>query len=141
MAGLITKETNRSVQRFIEGVDSPSKRADSQVILKMIEDVTGLEPKVWGNDKVPDFIIGFGKYKYNRKGSKEEFEWFNIGFAPRKNKLTIYLTFDINEEKKLLNKLGKCRWGKGCLYINKLADIDLDTLEQLIGKSVDAKWH
>ncbi len=141
MAGLVTKETNRSVQDFIKGVDNASKQADSQVILELIKDVTGLEPKVWGNEKVPDFLIGFGKYKYHRKGSKEEYEWFNVGFAPRKSKLTIYLTFDINEEKLLLDKLGKCKWGKGCLYINKLADVNLEILKQLLEKSKDAKWH
>ncbi len=141
MAGLVTKECNRNVQAFIEGIDSISKQEDSQVILALIEEVTGLEPKVWGNEKQPDFLIGFGKYIYQRKRSTQEFEWFNVGFAPRKSRLTIYLTFDINEEKELLNKLGKCKWGKGCLYINKLTDINLDVLRQLIEKSKNTKWH
>ena len=61
--------------------------------------------------------------------------------APRKSKLTIYLNFDINQEASLLNNLGKCKWGKGCLYINKLADINLEVLRQLIEKSKNAKWH
>lgn len=141
MAGLATKETGRSVQNFIESLGNNSKQADSNVILKLMGEVTGHEPKVWGNEKVPDFLIGFGKYKYRRKGSKEEFEWFNVGFAPRKSKITVYLTIDINEEIELLGKLGKCKWGKGCLYINKLADINLDILKQLIEKSKSAKWH
>lgn len=141
MAGLATKETGRSVQNFIESLGNNSKQADSNVILKLMGEVTGYEPKVWGNEKVPDFLIGFGKYKYRRKGSKEEFEWFNVGFAPRKSKITVYLTIDINEEIELLGKLGKCKWGKGCLYINKLADINLDILKQLIEKSKSAKWH
>ncbi|OIQ30853.1 MAG: hypothetical protein BM564_01180 [Bacteroidetes bacterium MedPE-SWsnd-G2] len=141
MAGLATKETERSVQDYIASLENNSKQADSQEILKLMKEVTGYEPKVWGNDKVPNFLIGFGKYKYHRKGSKEEFEWFNVGFAPRKSKLTVYLTFDINEEKKLLDKLGKCKWGKGCLYINKLSDINLPVLKQLVVKSKNAKWH
>ncbi|WP_070138490.1 DUF1801 domain-containing protein [Crocinitomix algicola] len=141
MAGLATKETGRSVQNFIESLGNNSKQADSNVILKLMGEVTGYEPKVWGNEKVPDFLIGFGKYKYRRKGSKEEFEWFNVGFAPRKSKITVYLTIDINEEIELLGKLGKCKWGKGCLYINKLSDINLDILKQLIEKSKSAKWH
>lgn len=141
MAGLVTKETDRSVQDFIKSLNDDSKESDSLKILELIKEVTGKEPSVWGNDKAPDFLIGFGKYKYHRKGSKEEFEWFNVGFAPRKSKLTVYLTFDINEEKKLLNQLGKCKWGKGCLYINKLADVNIDVLKQLVEKSKDARWH
>ena len=74
MAGLATKQTDRSVERFIESIDHTAKQDDSKVIVKLIEDITGHKPKVWGNVKVPDFIIGFGKYKYQRKGSKEEFE-------------------------------------------------------------------
>ncbi|XOV68710.1 MAG: DUF1801 domain-containing protein [Fluviicola sp.] len=141
MAGLVTKESNRNVQKFIESLGSKSKQEDSKVILEIMEEVTGHTPKIWGNEKAPDFLIGFGKYKYQRKGSKEEFEWFNVGFAPRKSKITVYLTFDINKEEELLTKLGKCTWGKGCLYINKLADVNLGILKQLIEKSKSAKWH
>ncbi|MEM9053361.1 MAG: DUF1801 domain-containing protein [Bacteroidota bacterium] len=132
MAGLVTKETDRSVEAFIEAVDSPSKRADSYEIVKLIEEVTGLKPKVWGNEKVPDFLIGFGNYSYTRKGGKEVFEWFKVGFAPRKSKITIYLTFDISKQEELLAKLGKCKWGSGCLYINKLADVNTDVLKELV---------
>ncbi|WP_431157683.1 DUF1801 domain-containing protein [Winogradskyella poriferorum] len=137
MAGLATKETNKSVEGFINAVDSKSKQDDSRVLLKLIEEVTGYKPKVWGDN----FIIGFGKYKYKRKQGKEEYEWFNVGFAPRKTKITIYLTFDINKEQELISKLGKCKWGKGCLYVNKLQDIDLNILRKLILKSKDATWH
>ncbi len=137
MAGLVNKETNKSVSAFVDSVDSASKREDSKVLLSLMQEVTGYEPKVWGDN----FIIGFGKYKYKRKGGKEEFEWFNVGFAPRKTRLTVYLTFDINREEELLKKLGKCKWGKGCLYINKLADVDLEILKRLIEKSKDATWH
>lgn len=141
MASLATTETNRSVLDFIKKIDSASKQAASYEIIELITKATGLKPKVWGNKKAPDFIIGFGKYTYTRKGSNEKLEWFNLGFAPRKSKLTIYLTFDLNKEKTLVHKLGKCTWGKGCLYINKLADIDLEVLKQLITKSKDAKWR
>ena len=140
MAGLATVETNRSVDAFIENIDSVSKQEDSRKLLELMKEITGVEPKVWGNEKVPDFIIGFGKYTYQRKGSKEEFEWFNMGFAPRKSKLTVYLTFDMTKEEELLKKLGKCSWGKGCLYINKLDTVDLDVLRQLIEKGKNAKW-
>lgn len=134
MAGLVTTETDRSVDNFIAQVGNASKEADSQVILKMMEEATGIAPKVWGNEKVPDFIIGFGKYSYTRKGSKEEFEWFKLGFAARKTKLTLYLPVDLTQEP-LIDDLGKCKIGKGCLYINKMADVDQNVLKQLIEKS------
>ena len=136
MAGLVTKESDRSVMAFIDRIEPESKRKDSKELISLLEEITHKDAKIWGNEKVPDFIIGFGKYKYKRKGGNEEFEWFNIGFAPRKTKLTIYLTQDISQEKELLKKLGKCKWGKGCLYINKLADIDLEVLKILIQKSL-----
>lgn len=137
MAGLVNRETDKSPEAFIDSIDNAAKREDSRVLLAMMQEVTGYEPKVWGDN----FIIGFGKYTYRRKGGKEEYEWFHTGFAPRKTKLTIYLTFDISREEELLARLGKCKWGKGCLYINKLADVDLDVLRQLIERSKDARWH
>ena len=141
MAGLVTKETNRSVENYIKNLKNTSKEKDSYQLIELMESITGNKPKVWGNSKVPDFLIGFGKYTYQRKGSKEKFEWFNVGFAPRKTKITIYLTFDITEKKQILEDLGKCKWGKGCLYINKLSDINLDILQKLIIKSKDLTWH
>ncbi|GAB5556413.1 MAG: hypothetical protein SchgKO_06260 [Schleiferiaceae bacterium] len=138
--GLATVETDRSPEAFIDSIDSASKREDGHVLLELMTRVTGIQPKVWGNDKAPDFLIGYGKYTYTRKGGKEEFEWFNVGFAPRKTKTTVYLTFDISKEEALLSKLGKCKFGKGCLYINKLADVNLEVLAKLIDKSKDATW-
>lgn len=137
MAGLATKETDKDVFQFIDTIENKSKKEDSLTLVNLMEEASGFPPKIWGDN----FIIGFGKYRYTRKGGKEEFEWFHLGFAPRKTKLTVYLTFDISQEEELLKKLGKCKWGKGCLYINKLADIDLDILKQLIQKSKDAQWH
>ena len=132
MAGLVTKPTTRSVDEFIHNIDSPSKRKDSKELIELITKLTGYEPVVWGNNKVPDFLIGFGKYTYQRKASKEDFEWFHIGFAPRKSKLTIYLTYDLSKQSALLSQLGKCKWGKGCLYLKKLSDIDINVLQKLI---------
>ena len=134
MSGLVTKETNRSVKEFINNIGNNSKKEDSQKLLDLISEITQKEPKVWGNHQVPDFLIGFGKYQYTRKKGKEEFEWFNVGFAPRKTKLTIYLNFDISQETELLEKLGKCKWGRGCLYINKLEDVNIEALRELIEK-------
>lgn len=137
MAGLVTKETDKSVPDFIESIEHASKREDSKTLVALMQEVTGQEPKIWGDN----YIVGFGKYTYTRKGKKEEFEWFNVGFAPRKSKLTVYLTLDLTQQEEKLKALGKCKWGKGCLYINKLADVDLDILKELIAKSKDARWH
>lgn len=136
MAGLATHETNKSVSKFINSIENESKKADAKQLLEIIKAITGVEPKIWGDH----FIIGFGKYKYKRKQGNEEFEWFKVGFAPRKTKITIYLTFDISQQETLLNELGKCKWGKGCLYINKLADVNLEVLKKLITLSKDATW-
>ena len=137
MSSLAIVETNKSVSDFINSIDNERNREDSKKLLKTIQKITGKKPKIWGDN----FIIGFGKYKYQRKGNKQEYEWFNVGFAPRKKNITLYLTMDISEEEVLLKKLGKCKWGKGCLYINKLDDVDLEVLEELIVKSKDSSWH
>lgn len=137
MSGLKTRETDSDVFEWIESIENPSKREDSKALLALMQEITGDAPRLWGDN----FIIGFGKYSYRRKGGKEEYEWFRVGFAPRKTKLTVYLSCDITQHEDLLKKLGKCKWGKGCLYINKLADIDLPVLRQLIEKNKDAQWH
>ncbi len=137
MAGLATKETQKSVSTFIDSIGNVSKREDSKKLVAIMQETSGYEPKIWGDN----FIIGFGKYCYKRKNGKEEFEWFHVGFAPRKTKITLYLTFDISKEEELLEKLGKCTFGKGCLYINKLADVNLEVLKKLIKKSKVTQWH
>lgn len=129
--GLATQETNKDVWEYINSIENDSKREDAKTLATMMQEITGYEPKIWGDY----FIIGFGKYKYKRKGGKEEFEWFHTGFAPRKTKITLYLTYDIEQYKDLLKDLGKCKWGRGCLYVNKLADINLNILRKLIEKS------
>jgi len=137
MAPLVNRETNASVKDFIESIKDESKREDCKTLLKMIQRITGKKPKIWGDN----FMIGFGKYKYTRKSGGEEFEWFNVGFAPRKTNFTIYLTCDISKEAATLKKLGKCTYGKGCLYIKRLADVDLNILEKLITKYRDSSWY
>lgn len=128
--GLATQETDRDVWAYIGSIENASKREDAKTLVHLMQEITDCEPKIWGDN----FIIGFGKYSYKRKGGKEEFEWFRTGFAPRKTKLTLYLTMDIAKEKDLLSALGKCKHGRGCLYINKLADVDLSVLKKLIEK-------
>jgi hypothetical protein len=134
---LKTVETNKSVTNFINSIEDESKRVDSKKLVRLIGKITGKKPKIWGDN----FMIGFGKYKYKRKGGKEEFEWFNVGFAPRKGNITIYLTCYLEKEKALLDKLGKYKTGKGCLYIKKLDDVDLKVLEKMIRKNKDNRWY
>ena len=136
MAGLATKPSKRNVSQFIDSIESTSKREDAKKLIDIMEKITGHKPVIWGDN----FIIGFGNYRYKRKNGKEEFEWFNVGFAARKTKITIYLTMDIGKQEDLLGKLGNCKWGKGCLYINKLEDIDVEILKLLIARSKDATW-
>ena len=136
MSGLATKPTKRSVANYIAAIESPSKQEDSNILVALMEELSGEPAVVWGNDKVPDFLIGFGEYNYRRKGGKEDFLWFKVGFAPRKSKITLYLTTDLKQQEGVLSRLGKCKHGAGCLYINKLADIDLEVLKELIVKSL-----
>jgi hypothetical protein len=133
---LANKETNKSVSDFLNSIKDEEKREDSKKLSKIIQKITGKKPKIWGNN----FFIGFGKYKYKRKDSKEELEWFNVGFAPRKTNITLYLTCYLEKEP-LIKKLGKCKHAKGCLYINSLKDIDLDVLKKLITKYKDGSWY
>lgn len=129
MKTLVNTETDKNVSEFIDTITNKKRKADSEILVKMIQDLTGKEPKIWGTG-----IVGFGKYSYKRKNG-DEFEWFNVGFSPAKAHLTIYVMYDINDEKDLLNKLGKHSTGKGCLYIKSLTDVNMKVLKELIAKS------
>ena len=129
MKKLANTETERNVEEFIEAISNKRRKADSKALLKIIQDITGKEPKIWGIS-----IVGFGKYKYKRKNG-EEYEWFNVGFSPAKAHLTLYVMYDINEEQELLSQLGDYRAGKGCLYIKRLENVNIEVLKQLISKS------
>jgi hypothetical protein len=132
---LATTETNKSVKDFINSIENKQKREDAKTIIKLIQNITKKSPKIWGDN----YIIGFGKYKYKRKNSKEELEWFHVGFAPRKDRLTLYLTCYLDKEP-LVKKLGTCKYGKGCLHIKSLKGINLTILKKLITKYKDAAW-
>lgn len=129
MKSLVNRETNKDVNKFIESVQHKIRKADAKVLLDLFKNTTGKEPKIWGVS-----IIGFGKYKYQRKNG-DEFEWFNTGFSPGKSHMSVYVMYDINGEKELLKQLGPHKTGKGCLYIKKLEDVDLKVLQKIIAKS------
>lgn len=126
---LVNAETNRDVNEFIEAVSNKRRKEDAKVLLKLLKDMTGVEPKIWGTS-----IIAFGKYTYQRKNG-DEYEWFNVGFSPGSKHLSVYVMFDLQKEEELLEQLGPHSKGKGCLYIKKLEDVDLNVLKKLIRKS------
>jgi hypothetical protein len=129
MADLKTKPTDQNVEDFLNAIPDEQKRADAIAIVKMMKQVTRTEPVMWGS------IVGFGRYHY-KYASGREGDWFLVGFAPRKQNLTLYLMLGAGNYNDLLKKLGKHKTGKGCLYINKLADVDISTLKELMKQSV-----
>ncbi len=133
MAEIKTKLTAAGVEDFLNTVKDEQKRKDSFVILEMMKKASGEEPKMWGSS-----IIGFGNVRLKSPSSGREVDWLKIGFSPRKANLSLYLTGDIKKYAVALKKLGKHKTGLGCLYINKLADIDLKVLKGMIEASLKA---
>lgn len=121
-----TKETTESVEEYINNVAEAQKRADSHVLLEIMRKATGEEPRMWGAS-----IIGFGNKRYKSPATGREVDWFVTGFSPRKANLTVYL-IDMGRHADALGRLGKHKTGGGCLYINKLADVDIDVLGEMI---------
>ncbi len=132
MAELKTKLNDASVTDFLNQIADDEKRADSFEILKLMQQVTKQEPKMWGSS-----IIGFGHVHYIYESGREG-DWFVTGFSPRKQNLTLYVMGSFNPHADLLEKLGKHKTGVGCLYINKLKDVDVKVLKELIKQSVKA---
>lgn len=127
MAEIKTKATKESATNFLNTITPDEKKKDALALLKLFKDVTGEKPVMWGPS-----IVGFGKYHYKSDKSSQEGDWFHVGFSPRKQNLTLYILAWKAEEPKELAKLGKFKRGGGCLYINKLADIDQKVLAKLI---------
>ena len=130
MGDIKTKVNDASVLEFIGTVATEQKRQDALVLLEMFTRVTGLEAKMWGAS-----IIGFGQYHYKSERSSQEGDWPLTGFSPRKQNLTLYVMTGTDSLSGLLAGLGKHKTSVGCLYINKLADVDLKVLEKIIDKS------
>jgi hypothetical protein len=127
MAENKTKPTSASVEDFISSIPDEQKRKDSFVILEMMKKAIGEEPKMWGGS-----IIGFGNITLKSPATGREVEWFPIGFSPRKANLSLYITGDVRMHAASLEKLGKHKTGVGCIYINKLDDVDLKVLKEMI---------
>jgi hypothetical protein len=130
MAELKTKPTRASVDAFLEGVADEEKRKDCRTLLRIMKKVVGEEPVMWGPS-----IVGFGSYHY-KYASGHEGDACLAGFSPRKQDLTLYLMPGFAHRGKLLARLGKHKTGKACLYLKRLADVDLAILEELVSASV-----
>ena len=130
-AELKTKVNEASVDAFIDK-QPEAVAADCHTIIKLMKKATGEEPKMWGTS-----IVGFGRYAYEGASGRSG-EWMITGFSPRKTNLTIYVMMGFEKEAALMKKLGKHTTGKSCLYIKKLADIDMKLLEELVVKGVKA---
>lgn len=128
---LKTKVNDASVSEFLDKVENDKKRADSYRILDIMREVTGCEPKMWGAS-----IIGFDKYTY-KYASGQTGDWMATGFSPRKQNISLYIMSGFVDHPDLMEKLGKFKTGKSCLYVNKLDDIDEKVLSKLIKISVD----
>lgn len=129
-----TKPTKEKVTDFLNRVSDDSRRADCYAVAKMMEEITGQKPQMWGPS-----IVGFGTYSY-KYASGHSGDWPLAAFSPRKTDLTIYLSVAFEKKEELLSQLGKHKTGKSCLYIKRLADVHLPTLRKLIKASVkDAK--
>ena len=125
-----TQPTLASVEGFLATVDDDAKRADASAMAALMAEVTGLQGRMWGSS-----IVGFGTYHY-RYASGREGDFFQTGFSPRKRALTVYVMPGFAEHQALLARLGKHTTGKSCLYIRRLADVDIDVLREIIVRSV-----
>lgn len=130
MAELKTRPTSASVEKFLNGITDEQRRKDCFRVLEIMKTATKAEPEMWGPS-----IVGFGRHNYKyESGTKGE--WFQIGFSPRQQALTLYFMGGAERNPDLLKKLGKHKTARACLYIKRLDDIDLPTLRQLIKRSV-----
>ena len=125
-----TQQTPFSPEAFIAGIDHPRRKADAETLLGWFGDITGLKPKMWGPS-----IIGYGRYHYKYESGREG-DMLMTGFSPRKASLVLYIMPGYEGMDALLARLGKHKTGAGCLYINTLADVDMDVLREMVEEGV-----
>jgi hypothetical protein len=134
MAEIKTKPTSQKVEDFLQNVTPDSKQKEGFELLQMFRTITKEQGEMWGAS-----IVGFGTYHYKSERSSQEGDWMIVGFSPRKQNLTLYIMHGNEESQDLLKKLGKHKTGMGCLYINKLSDVDIEVLKELITRSFQRK--
>ncbi len=130
MSELKTKPTDRDVTEFLNEIPEEEKRRDCFALADLMQRVTGEKPEMWGEG-----MIGFGRYAY-RYASGQTGEWSKTGFAPRKQNITIYIMAYLENFPEIMQRLGKFKTGKSCIYIKRLSDIDISVLEELIRQSL-----
>lgn len=130
MAELKTKPTDRDVENFLSSIEDDQRKNDCYAVLNIMQEVTGQEAKMWGKS-----MVGFGSYHYKYDSGREG-DWFLTGFSPRKQALTLYIMAGFSQYDTLMEKLGKYKTGKSCLYVKRLDDIDESVLRELIRQSV-----
>ena len=130
MAGPKTRPTDADVGAFLESVPDERRRDDAKAVCRLMQEITGEEPVLWGTS-----IVGFGSTPL-RYASGRELGWPLVGFSPRKAATTVYLMDGFEERGDLLARLGPHSVGKSCLYLKRLSDVDLDVLRELVAESV-----
>ncbi len=130
MAELKTKENDADVNAFVESIENQQRKKDTIAVVKMMERVSGHPAKMWGSS-----IIGFDSYAYTYESGRSG-EWMIAGVSPRKAALTVYIMPGFDPFPDLMEKLGKYKTGKSCLYLKKLEDVDLAVLEELAKQSI-----
>ncbi len=131
MKELKTKPTEKDAFDFLSKLSDDRQKNDSFTLLELMRELTHEDPVMWG-----DSLIGFGRYQYKYKSGREG-DWFLTGFAPGKQNISIHIISYLDNYSELLMTLGKHKCGKSCIYVKQLADINLDVLKKIIGKSID----
>ncbi len=132
MAEIKTKQTNANVHDFINSfADTEQKKKDGFELLKIFQDFTGFEPKMWGPT-----MIGYGSYHYKSDRSKQKGDWPLVGFSPRKAAISLYVYSGCTGQDEMLKELGKFKMGKGCIYVKKLSDINQDVLKKMVTTTI-----
>jgi hypothetical protein len=131
MVEIRTTRTDADVDAFLDSVDDDVRRRDALMVKELMEQATGEKPAMWGPS-----IVGFAPYVYRPKSGGAEREWFKVGFSPRKQALTLYVTEGFNDYQELLADLGPHTTGKSCLYIKDLDEVDNEVLTELISQSL-----
>ncbi len=131
MAELKTKKTRASVTAFLESVENEQRREDAFELLEIFKQTTKMAPALWGNS-----IVGFGEYHYKSERSSQEGDWPLTGFSPRKRNMTVYIMPGFTNYQELLSKLGQHKTSVSCIYFNKIENIDVKVLKQIIRRSV-----
>jgi hypothetical protein len=133
MGTIKTKQTSEDVSAFIKAfADTEQKEKDGFELLKIMQEYTGMEAKMWGPT-----MIGFGSYHYKSDRSKQEGDWPLVGFSPRKAAISLYIYTGCAGQDELLAKLGKFKMGKACIYVKKLTDINIEVMKELMGSTIE----